>query len=225
MSGTAKYIRSQSISLRTKEFAANIDWYSMEALASEELGGAEQPVFSDKVRCRIYEILSVSNDYKTCKRIELSRLKDMVNDIEDLLSKGVPESYLRENINQILCPIYLRVFEEALAQTLDMFDASIKARIKEYKRLLRLSSNEVTFGFPRAESYAAYEIGQVFAEIGLSAAARHTFPTSVEEGSEPLSVFQQFVFKHVMPDIGSDPSAQKILYRRMREAERACKSN
>lgn len=94
---------------------------------------------------------------------------------------------------------------------------SVPERIGCY--LSQLRKNLGTFDLPRTEAMSIWFIAEVFEGAGVSTKVTHTRPTASGEGNENISVFEEFVFHHIMPELGSDDAARKVLQRRSDEAK------
>lgn len=94
-------------------------------------------------------------------------------------------------------------------------------RIRNFIKILRENPKEIVIELPRQEAIAVHEIREIFFGYGISTKVTHTHDPNAGEGNEKTSTFQRFVFQFVLPDIGSDPAARKILQRRLDEAKRS----
>ncbi|MEY8840378.1 hypothetical protein AB9K41_15265 [Cribrihabitans sp. XS_ASV171] len=111
-------------------------------------------------------------------------------------------------------------FTQAMLATLDDADngKNVSERLGIFVSRLRIG--DCTISAPRPEAIAVFLIREVFEACGLPVKVSHTRSTSSGEGNETLSIFEQFALEIVMPELGTDDAALKVLQRRLHEAER-----
>lgn len=208
---------------------AGIEWRTYEALATQEKGSETPLTFTDDSKQKIADAIYMFRASKVPHKV--GDIKTLAGQIYKIVNDAPPDQNLLAGHGDWTPSEYLcrqdgfdkDVFEFMMAHTLDEAAAgkSVKQRINDYRRNFRTFSADFTIKGPRPEAMAVHLIRDQFRVSEMRAKVTHTRPSSVEPGNEKLSAFESLVFKHVLPEIGSDDAARAILKRRLEEAERA----
>ncbi|QTN34843.1 hypothetical protein [Cognatishimia activa] len=200
-----------------------------EAMATAEAKGDRSLSFGEKGKKRIIEALRLVSSQEQAATLEATKLK--ATRIFEIVTGGLPDHIILAGHDKWTPSQFMRnlpgfdesVFEQIMVNTLDEAQngKSVKQRVEVYRRLLRNGGQCITIKQPRPEAIAVYLVREVFRECGMKAKVLHTRPTSEGEGNEAQSAFEKFAFAYILPDIGSDDAAKKVLLRRLQEAERA----
>jgi len=170
--------------------------------------------FTKQARAKIEDALNLLYTEQRCIEggllIKFEDMRKRVRAVKDRLSKGHPADDVKA------CDyIEKHTFGEPFV------GKSLKERADTMLRLMKECPNDVSMELPRSEAMALFLIQEAFEILGVRSKPRHTYPTTIEEGNEPISAFEDFCFTYVLKDIGRGPNERKILYRRLKEASDA----
>ncbi|MDU9002761.1 hypothetical protein [Sedimentitalea todarodis] len=228
MSAQSKYMAIASLADRRHPERERIDWQHYEDLANQETDTETTLVFSEMAKSKIVEALDLMarSTLEKSQRVTLEDLKDQTQLIFSMI-KDLPDQEILENpdlfgANKELEEVLLQI----LGHTTSSVDVekSIPQRTRIFLSYLRNSPQDMTMHLPSSEAMAAYEIREAFKVSGMNIKIRHTRPSSIPEGCEPISAFEKFVFDFILVEVGTDSNARKILYRRLIEADKAVRS-
>ncbi len=204
-----------------------LDWELWEKLIAKEINRPHFN-FEKSQKCKISDAIQILKRYKQSaeKSYEAQKtLRRMKARFEEM---NLPDAVLLRNDSPIEPSEFLmsfdfgcveHLFRCAMQNTVSEFHRgkTVSERIRCYLSLLR--KNHGVFDLPRTEAMSIRIAAEVFEGIGVSTKVTHTRPTAAGEGNENISVFEEFVFRHIMTELGSDDAARKTLQRRLHETQ------
>ncbi len=207
-------------------------WENYEEKASEEISPRRSLQFTEEAKIQIFNALDtmertkaseVVNDKNPDSHIIKKQLEKRVRRISSII-RNLPDHTILENQQLFNDPV---VWEEILIHTAveGAQGMTLVNRCNLFLRLLRTRPRDVTQHLPSGEAMACHLIRDVFQKSGMKADVRHTRPSSIPEGEEPISAFELFVFDFVLPDTDFNAATRKRLSRLLAEAEKAISSN